>query len=89
MKNGLNDSFVQILKVNDFTILKRKVRLLSKSEVIFLAEIEGITNDKKEFYYNLMMDGETEIIVVTKLGAVEDLKSIVDGSRPNGRRRIS
>ena len=56
---------------------------------MFLAEMENITKDKREFYYNLMMDGESEIIVMTKLGAVEDLKSIVDGSRPNGRRRIS
>ncbi len=89
VKNGLNDQFVQILKINDFVILKRKIRILSKSEVMFLAEIEGITPDKSEMYYNLMKDGEVEIVVVSKLGAVHDLKSIVDGSNPAGRRRIA
>lgn len=39
-------------------------------------------------YYNLMMDGDCEIVAVSKLGAVEDLKSIADGSKPFGRRRI-
>ena len=38
VKNGLNDFLVQILKINEFTILKRKVRMLTKAEVSFLAE---------------------------------------------------
>ncbi len=88
VKNGLNDLFIQILKLNDFTIIKRKIRSLSKSEVVFLAEHENITKDKADLYYNLMMDGNCEIVVVSKLGAVEDLKSIAHGSNPYGRRRI-
>lgn len=88
VKNGLNDLFIQILKLNDFTIIKRKIRSLSKSEVAFLAEHENITQEKADLYYNLMMDGNCEIVVVSKLGAVEDLKSIADGSNPYGRRRI-
>lgn len=38
VKNGLNDILVKILKLNDFTILKRKVRMLTKAEVVFMAE---------------------------------------------------
>ena len=89
VKNGLNDLFIQILKVNEFTILKRKIRMLNKAEVAFLAESESISDDKCDIYYNLMMDGESEIVVVSKLGAVHDLKSVVDGSAPYGRRRIA
>eukprot|EP00347_Sterkiella_histriomuscorum_P005365 403356888 len=88
VKNGLNEQFIQILKVNDFTIIKRKVRMLLKSEVMYLAEVEKVTKDQAEIYYNLMMDGDCEIIVVSKLGAVEDLQSLVDGCKPFGRRRI-
>jgi hypothetical protein len=33
VKNGLNDLFVSILKANDFTIIKRDVRMLSKAEI--------------------------------------------------------
>ncbi len=40
-------------------------------------------------YYNVMMEGNSEIVVVSKLGAVADLKSLVDGSAPYGRRRIA
>ena len=88
MKNGLSDVFVQILKVNDFTIIKRKVRMLTKSEVLYLARVERITKDKADLYYNLMMDSDCEVIVVSKMGAVEDLQTIVDGGKPYGRRRI-
>jgi len=35
-----------------------------------------------------MMDSDCEIVVVSKLGCVEDLLSVVDGSKPYGRRRI-
>ena len=89
VKNGLSDYLIKILKINDFTILKRKTRMLNKSEVAFMAETEQITDEKCENYYNIMMDGEVEIIVVTKFGAVSDLKSLVDGSAPLGRRRIA
>ena len=55
-----------------------------------LGEVEGVVGkDKREMYYNLMLEGESEIIVVSKLGAVEDLKSLVDGSNPHGRRRCA
>lgn len=37
----------------------------------------------------MMMEGEVEIIAVTKLGAVADLCSIVNGCAPLGRRRVA
>jgi hypothetical protein len=36
----------------------------------------------------MMMGGECEIIVVTKLGAVHDAFTLMNGSNPYGRRRI-
>jgi hypothetical protein len=89
VKNGLNDFMIRILKINEFTILKRKQRMLSNSELAYLAEQESISDDKCEAYYNMMMEGHVEIVVVTKLGAVSDLKTIVDGNAPLGRRRVA
>jgi hypothetical protein len=89
VRNGLHDFFVQILRLNDFTILKRKVRMLTKAEVAFLAEQEGISDEKCEMYYNIMMESNCEIVAVTKLGAVSDLRSLADGAAPFGRRRVS
>ena len=91
VKNGLNEVLAQVLKINDFVILKRKVRMLSKSEVMYLCgtveKIEG--KDRRQMYYNLMMESECEIITVSKLGAVADLKTLVNGSNPFGRRRVA
>lgn len=89
VKNGLNEFLAQILRINDFTILKRKIRMLTKAEVAYLSEKEQISDEKCETYYNMMREGESEIIAVTKLGAVSDLKSIVDGCAPYGRRRVA
>ena len=63
--------------------------MLLKAELAYLAEQETISDDKCESYYNMMMEGEVEIIVVTKLGAVADLCSIANGCSPLGRRRIA
>jgi hypothetical protein len=63
--------------------------MLNNSELAFLSEQESITEDKCEAYYNMMMEGHVEIVVVTKLGAVSDLKTIVDGNAPFGRRRVA
>ena len=89
VKNGLNDYLVQILRINEFIILKRRIRKLTRSELVYLAEKEGISDDKCETYYNLMMDSEVEIIAVSKMGATKDLKTLVDGCAPFGRRRIA
>jgi hypothetical protein len=40
-------------------------------------------------YYNLMMDSECEVVAVSKVGCVADLKSIVDGCAPLGRKRVA
>ncbi len=37
----------------------------------------------------MMMEGDVEIIAVTKLGAVADLCSIANGCAPLGRRRVA
>jgi len=89
VKNGLNDFLVQILRINDFIILKRRIRKLTQSEIVYLADKEGISDDKCETYYNMMMDSEVEIVAVSKMGATYDMKTLVHGCAPLGRRRIA
>lgn len=89
VKNGLNDFLVQILRINDFVILKRKIRKLTKGELVYLADKEGITEEQGDTYYNMMMDSECEIVALTKLGATADLKTLADGCAPLGRRRLA
>jgi hypothetical protein len=89
VKNGLNDFLVQILRINDFVILKRKIRKLTRGEIVYLADKEGITDEQGETYYNMMMDSEVEIVAVTKMGATYDLKTLADGCAPLGRRRVA
>ena len=48
--NKLNDLFVQILKANDFLILKRIKKTFSKSEAIYLCKLEKITKENAEFF---------------------------------------
>ena len=43
VKNGLNELLIQILKANDFLIVKRKVRILTKPEVAHLYRQEQVT----------------------------------------------
>ena len=86
--NGLNDIFVEILKANDFLIIKRKVRKLTKAEVAYLCEVEKVHKDNMALYIDQVMDGPSEIVVVSKLGAVQDARTICHGSQ-SGRRRAN
>ena len=89
VKNGLNDIFLQIIKANDFVVLKRKIRLLKKTEAIFLAKSEKVLEKNRQLYFNMMMDGPVEIIVVTKTGAIFDGLTLVNGGGIFGRRRVA
>jgi len=70
--NKLNDIFVQILKANDFLILKRVKKTLSRSEAVYLCKLEKITKENAEFFVDQVLSGPSEIVVVSKMGAVKD-----------------
>ena len=42
VKNGLNDLILQILKANEFLVLKRHTRMLTKAEIAYLYRAEKI-----------------------------------------------
>lgn len=88
VKNGLSEIFIKILKANDFVVLKRKQRVLTKTEIGYLAEKDGVGNQSLQAYTNLMQSGRSEILALSKIGAIQDAKSIVNGTAPFGRRRV-
>jgi len=77
------------MKANEFLILKRKTRMLTKAEVAFLFRAEKIPQRNNQLYYDMMLSGPAEIIVVSKISAVSDCHTIFNGANPFGRRRIN
>jgi hypothetical protein len=45
---------VNILRANEFLILRRKIRPLTGGEVAYLVKEEGIPESNKDFYFDLM-----------------------------------
>ena len=72
VKNGLNELLVQILRANEFLIIKRKIRQLTKAEVAHLYREENVSKRNSELYYNMMMSGPSEVVIASKIGAVYD-----------------
>jgi hypothetical protein len=70
VQNGLNHIFVEILKANEFRVLKRKERKLSQQEAAYLCKLEKIDKSNMELYTKLMMSGPVEIIILSKIGAI-------------------
>lgn len=89
VNSGLNEFVVQILLSNEFNILKRKNRILTKAECTYLMKEEAIPEDSAHLYYEIMMSGPVEILGLSKIGAVSDAKTLFNGANPYGRRRMN
>lgn len=86
VKNGLNDLFVEILKANDFLIIKRIVKTISREEALTICHMEKVTKSNVELYIDTVLAGPSEIVIMSKIGAIQDAKTISSGSL-TGRRR--
>ena len=53
-------------------ILKRVKKTLSRSEAVYLCKLEKITKENAEFFVDQVLSGPSEIVVVSKMGAVKD-----------------
>ena len=88
VKNGLNDLFVEILKANDFLILQRVRKTVNKREAAVLCKLEDCTKENIELYVSTLLAGPSEIVIASKVGAVQDAFTIVSGSK-TGRKRAN
>lgn len=89
VKNGLNEFVLQILRNNEFTILRRTKRMLTLAEATYLYRQEAIPPSNNKLYLNLMLEGPCELLVLSKLGAVADAHTLFNGANPFGRRRVN
>ena len=89
VKNGLNELLLKIMRANQFLVLKRRIRMLTKAEVAYLYRSEKISERNQELYFNMMLAGPCEIIVVSAISAVYDCHTLFNGANPYGRRRIN
>ena len=80
---------LSILRANEFLVLSRKIRPLTAGETAYLFQAEAIPESNKELYFDIMMAGPCEIIVVSKLAAVYDAQTLLYGAAPFGRRRLA
>ena len=76
------------MKANDFLIIQRIKKKINKKEAAFLCKLENCTTENIELYINTLMAGPSEIIITSKVGAVQDAYTIVSGSK-TGRKRAN
>ena len=70
VKNGLNDLFVEILKANDFLIIKRIMKTISREEALKICHMEKVTKSNVELYIDTVLAGPSEIVIMSKIGAI-------------------
>lgn len=88
VRNGLSDYIVGVLRANGFIILDRCQVKLSRSQAAALCRMEKVNADQAELYIDIVMSSPNEVVVCSKIGAVQDARSIVHGSL-TGRRRAN
>ena len=77
------------MRANEFLVLKRSIRMLTKAEVAYLYKAEKVQKRNSKLYYDMMLSGPAEIIVLSKISAVYDCNTLFNGANPFGRRRIN
>ena len=79
LRSGLHDILINILKINKFNILSKKILVLNEAQISYLYHHEFPTEAKISFelYYRMMSDGNCEILVLSKLSAFCDLNTLI------------
>jgi hypothetical protein len=81
--------FENIVKANNFYIVKRTRRMLTPAEVSIMCKFENLLdNENVATYKKIMLEGPVEIFLLSKYGAIGEAKSLIDGCM-KGRRRVS
>ena len=85
IRSGLNEIFTNIFKINNFTILTRKIAKLNKNQISYLYNHEFPTQVKLPFnlYYNMMSDSNCELLIMSKFSAFVDAATIIGLNRDN------
>ena len=79
LRSGLHDILMNILKINKFNILSRKILVLNETQISYLYHNEFPSEAKISFelYHRMMSDGNCEILILSKLSAFCDLNTLI------------
>jgi hypothetical protein len=77
------------MRNNEFVVIKRTVRMLSMAETAYLFRSEEIPEANNKLYFDLMMAGPCDIIILSKIGGVHDARTLFNGANPFGRRSVN
>jgi len=83
VRSGISEIILNIFKLNNFQILKRKLQVLNKGEAELLFKYEKLDDYFKEYYIKMMTDSNSEIVLLSKFGAINDTKIICNGNNFN------
>ena len=84
VRSGLNKLFLSLFKKNFFIVIFEEFKKLTANEVKVLASDSKFVEESE--FNEFMLDGECHIVVLSKLGCIEDAKVLASGSI-NGRRK--
>jgi len=80
VRSGISEIILNIFKINNFQILKRKLQVLNKDEAELLFKYEKLDENFKAYYIKMMTDSNSEIVLLSKFGALNDAKIICNGN---------
>ena len=80
VRSGISEIILNIFKLNNFQILKRKLKVLDKDEAKLLFKYEKLDGNFEEYYFKIMTDSNSEIVLLAKFGAINDAKIICNGN---------
>ena len=82
VRSGISEIILNIFKLNNFQILKRKLKVLDKDEAKLLFKYEKLDGNFEEYYFKIMTDSNSEIVLLAKFVKVHQLaKSLLSKYR--------
>ena len=79
LRSGLNETILNIFRINNFYILSRKITILTKEQIAFLYNHEFPNEAKISFneYEHMMSDSNVELVVMSKFSAFVDVRTLL------------
>ena len=84
---GLNEYIKKVLEINGYNIIKQASAVITESQAIIIGNIEELESEQSiELYSNTSV----EVFVVSKEGAIKELKPLLQGMlKQSGKKKLS
>ena len=83
LRSGLNETILNLFRINNFYILARKTTILTKEQISLLYNHEFPTEAKLTYneYEHMMSDSNVELVVMSKFSAFVDVNTLLGFSK--------